>query len=49
MQINLFGEEKPTSEVPYLHCTGEPDCPAPADAHRDDCAKEQALREEFGY
>lgn len=49
MQLTVFGDEQPLSEVPHMNCTRSKNCPAPADAHADDCPVELALREEMGF
>lgn len=49
MQLDIFNVETPTSEVPHLNCTRTKDCPAPADAHAEDCPVEQELLNDIGF
>ncbi len=49
MQTDLFGGERPTSEIPRMNCTNTDDCQAEADEHHDTCPVEQQLREEIGF
>ncbi len=49
MQIDLFGGERPSSEIPRMNCSNSPDCQAEVDEHQDTCPVELQLRGEFGY
>ncbi len=49
MQTDLFGGERPTSEIPRMNCSNDEECHAEADEHKDTCPVEQRLREEYGY
>ncbi len=48
-QLDIFGNERPTSEIPRMNCTGNPDCPAEVDEHQPGCPVEQELRDAFGF
>ncbi len=48
-QLDIFGNERPTSEIPRMNCTSTHDCPAEADEHQPGCPVEQQLRDEFGF
>ncbi len=49
MQINIFGEELPTSEIPRMNCTNDENCKAEADEHAPDCPVEVRLKDELGF
>jgi hypothetical protein len=49
MQIDLFGGERPTSELPRMNCTNDEQCKAEADEHLETCPVEQKLRDDLGF
>ena len=49
MQITIFGDELPSSEIPRMNCSNDENCQARADEHIETCPVEQRLREELGF
>lgn len=49
MQLDIFGDETATKNLPRLNCTNDENCKAEVDEHTDTCPIEQRLREEFGF